>query len=169
MARSSFSRPLAILAILILIGASTTIAGAIQTVDVPEIDADDLALSLDEQAYYEYVAPRLDLLVEEVDLTREMVETKSRDILALTRAGTVIDTLTSEIRAYGEDNGVPPKFASVHERILGASETVNLTFDEARKALRTFNFSGMSQLVVGFTSAADEFAACQGDLAELVA
>lgn len=169
MARSSFSRPLTILAILILIGASTTIAGAIQTVDVAEIDADDLALSLDEQAYYEYVAPRLDLLVEEVDLTREMVETKSRDILALTRAGTVIDTLTSEIRSYGEDNGVPPKFTSVHERILGASETVNHTFDEARKALRTFNFSGMSQLVVGFTSAADEFTACQGDLAALVA
>lgn len=169
MSRSTLSRSLTIVAILAILGAITTVAGALQTVNVTEIEADDLGLSLDEEAYYEYVSPRLDRLVEEVNLTREMVETKSRDIVALTRAGNVIDTLTAEIRTYGEENGVPPKFEDLHERLMKASTTVTTTFDEARTALRTFNFSGMSDLVVGFAAAADEFTACQGDLAALVA
>lgn len=168
MNRTSLVRPLTIVLALAILGGLITFTGGLQNVDVTGIDADELNLSLDEQAYYEYVSPRLDRLVQEVDLTREMVETKSRDIVALTRAGNVIDTLTSEIRTFGEENGVPPKFEAVHERMLGASDTVTGTFDEARSALRSFNFSGMSDLVVGFTSAADEFAACQGDLEALV-
>lgn len=168
MNRTSFVRTMSIILVLTVIGGLVTFVGGLQNVNVVEIDAGDLNLSLDEEAYYEYVSPRLDRLVKEVDLTREMVETKSRDIVALTRAGNVIDTLTSEIRTFGEGNGVPPKFEAVHDRLLGASDTVTNTFDEARSALRTFNFSGMSELVVGFTSAADEFAACQGDLEALV-
>lgn len=169
MSRSFLTRPLTIVAIVAIFGALTTFAGALQTVNLNDIEADDLGLSLDEEAYYEYVSPRLDRLVVEVDLTREMVETKSRDIVALTRAGNVIDTLTDEIRTYGEDNGVPPRFAELHSRLMDASTTVTTTFDEARTALRTFDFSGMSDLVVGFTAAADEFNACQEDLAALVA
>lgn len=168
MYRSSLSRPLAILAVLVLVGGILTFADALQSVNVREINADDLQLTLDEQSYYEYVSPRLDRLVVEVDLTRELVETKSRDIVALTRAGNVIDTLTSEIRTYGEVNDVPLRFSEVHDRLMGASATVTNTFDSARTALRTFNFSGMAGLVVGFTSAADEFTACQGDLEALV-
>lgn len=162
------SRHLFILTVLILVGGIVTASVALQTVDVQEIDIDVAELGVDEEAYYEFVAPRLDLLVIEVNATREMVETKSRDILALTRAGTVIETLTGEILAYGEEHGVPPKFATVHEKILAASRTVNYTFQEARSALRSFNFSGMSDLVVGFTNAADEFTASRNDLQALV-
>lgn len=151
-----------------LLGGIVTATVALQTVEVAEIDIEVAELSVDEEAYYEYVAPRLDMLVIEVGNTREMVETKSRDILALTRAGSVIEQLTGEIVAYGEANGVPAKFASVHEKIVAASNTVNFTFDEARTALRTFNFSGMSDLVMGFTAAADEFTASRNDLQALV-
>lgn len=160
---------LTILVVLALLGGTITAIVAFQTVEVDEIDIDSTGLSVDEEAYYEYVAPRLDRLVVEVNATREMVETQSRDIVALTRAGNVIETLTSEIREYGDTNGVPEKFADVHNRILLASDTVNETFDAARTALRTFNFSGMSDLVVGFSSAADEFAACNVDIQALVA
>lgn len=153
---------------LVLVGGIVTATVAIQTVNVTEIDIDAQSLTVDEEAYYEFVAPRLDILVEEVESTREMVETKSRDIVALTRAGSVIETLTADIAKYGEEHGVPEKFADVHERILGASVTVNHTFGEARTALRTFNFSGMSDLVVGFSDAADEFTASKIDLQELV-
>lgn len=168
MSRSFVSQRLLIFALLILVGGIITATVALQTVVVQEIDIDVDHLSVDEEAYYEYVAPRLDMLVIEVDATREMVETKSRDIVALTRAGSVIDTLTEEIRVYGEENGVPAKFADVHNRILAASDTVTDTFDAARAALRSFNFSGMSDLVVGFSEAADEFTASKNDLAALV-
>ena len=168
MARSSLRQPAAILGLIALIGALITFTGGLQTVNINEIEADGLDLSLDEEAYYEYVSPRLDRLVAEVIATREMVETKSRDIVALTRAGSTIDTLTQEIRTYGEESGVPPKFSEVHARIMDASTTVTHTFDEARTALRTFNFSAMSGLVIGFGDASDAFIACQNDLEALV-
>lgn len=162
------ARPLFVLVVLALIGGIVTASVALQTVEIDEIDIDSADLSVDEEAYYEYVAPRLDRLVIEVGTTRDMVEKKSRDILQLTRSGEVIETLTGEIREYGESNPVPEKFADVHARILAASDTVNFTFEEARNALRTFNFSGMSDLVVGFSDAADEFAASSIDLHALV-
>lgn len=168
MFRSNLFNTLAVLAVIALLGGIITASVALQTVSVDEIDIDGKNLTVDEEAYYEYVAPRLETLVVEVDATREMVETKSRDILALTRAGTVIETLTDEIRVYGEENGVPEKFQDVHSRILSASDTVNATFDEARTAVRTFNFSGMSALVDGFGAAADEFSACNDDIRALV-
>lgn len=168
MFRSNLFNTLAVLAVMTLLGGIITASVALQTVDVDEIDIDSTNLTVDEEAYYEYVAPRLQTLVVEVDATREMVETKSRDIIALTRAGTVIETLTGEIRAYGEENGVPEKFQDIHARILSASDTVNATFDEARTAIRTFNFSGMSALVDGFGLAADEFTACNDALQAIV-
>lgn len=161
------SRVLTIIALL-LVGASVTFAGALQDVSIGTVDGSDTGLSLDEQAYYEYVAPRLEVLVNEVNITAEMVEGKSRDLIALTRAGNTIDTLTSEIRSYGETHTVPPRFADLHARILGASDTVTSTFDEARKALRTFNFSSMRGLVQSFTTAATEFNACKDELDTLV-
>lgn len=168
MFRSLLSQRLLPFVILILIGGIVTATVALQTVDVQEINIDGTDLTVDEEAYYEYVAPRLEMLVVEVEVTREMVETKSRDIVSLTRAGTVIETLTGEIRDYGEENGVPPKFAEVHEQILNASDTVNFTFGEARTALRTFNFSGMTDLVVGFGNASDAFTASRDNLNALV-
>ena len=168
MSRSSRLPIFATLLVMVVVGGLITANNAYQSVDIGTVVVDDSGLSLDEQSYYEYVAPRLDALVEEVGATRDMVESKSRDILALTRAGTVIDTLTSEIRAYGEEHGVPDRFADVHARILIASDTVTATFDEARTALRTFNFSGMSDLVVGFGQAADDFVAAQNDLHALL-
>jgi len=168
MIRRPFTTPLSILTILVLLGGMVTAIVALQTVEVDEIDIDGRGLTIDEEAYYEYVAPRLDQVVTEVNATRVMVETKSRDIMALTRAGTVIETLTTEIRDYGINHGVPEKFADVHAKILKASATVNSTFDAARTALRTFNFSGMADLVVGFTTAADEFNTCSKELHALV-
>lgn len=168
MFRSTNAQRLLPVVILILVGGLITASVALQTVNVHEIDIEGTELTVDEEAYYEYVAPRLELLVVEVEATREMVETKSRDILSLTRAGTVIETLTGEIRTYGEEIGVPAKFAGVHVEILEASRTVNFTFEEARTALRTFNFSGMSDLVVGFGSAADAFTSSRDELNALV-
>lgn len=168
MSRNPVTQRFSIFAILILIGGIITATIALQTVEVQEINIDSTELTVDEEAYYEYVAPRLEMLVLEVDATRDLVESKSRDIMALTRAGTVIETLTGEIRVYGEENGIPPKFAEVHTRILAASDIVNFTFDQARSALRTFNFSGMTDLVVGFGTAADEFNTCKKDLQALV-
>jgi hypothetical protein len=116
---------------------------------------DARGLSDDETAYYEYVAPRLDRLVVEIDDVVQMVEEKSRDILALTVSGNRIEELTREITHYGEQHGVPDRFGEIHQVILEATGIAFYTFDQARQALRTFNFSRMTGLVQDFQGAAD--------------
>lgn len=168
MTRSVRSTAIALILLLVALGGIVTTIGALNSVDVETIDIHSQTLSVDEEAYYEYVSPRLDRLVTEVTATEKMVEEKSRDIVSLTRAGNVIDTLTSEIRTYGEENGVPELFADVHEQILSASDVVTDTFDQARAALRSFDFSQMSSLVDGFGEAADQFSESQTQLEALV-
>jgi phage replication-related protein YjqB (UPF0714/DUF867 family) len=121
-------------------------------------------LTEEENAYYEYVAPRLDRLVVEVDDVVVMVENKSRDILALTISGNRIETLTSEITEFGDSNGVPERFQGIHERIVSATDTTTYTFDQAREALKSFDFSQMSGLVIGFQNAADELHDAQQEM-----
>jgi hypothetical protein len=117
-----------------------------------------------ENAYYEFVAPRLDRLVVEVDDVVVMVERKSRDILALTIAGNRIESITGEIMGFGETNGVPDRFLSIHRQITGATDTATYTFAQAREALKSFDFSHMSSLVTGFQTAADELHDAQREL-----
>ena len=167
MTRIARSPAIPLLLALALMGGLFTANLAWQTVRLETIDIDSSGLSVDEEAYYEYVAPRLDALVTEGARAHELVEVKSRDLLALTRAGTIIETLTEEIRVYGDENSVPTRFAAVHANILDASDSITSTFAAARTALRTFNFSGMSDLVSEFGQAADEFASCQQQLREL--
>lgn len=125
-------------------------------------------LSVDERTYYEYVAPRLDRLVIEVDAVAKMANGKSRDIIALTIGGDRIQELTDQIVEFGETNGVPARFRNVHQLIKGGTDTVTSIFDEARSALRRLNFSGMSTLITKFDAAADTLHLAQDQLTTLV-
>jgi hypothetical protein len=129
-----------------------------------ETVAGSTGLTEEENAYYEYVAPRLDRLVVEVDDVVVMVEKKSRDILTLTISGNRIETLTSEITAFGESNGVPERFQDVHNQIVSATDTTTYTFAQAREALKSFDFSQMSSLVTGFQDAANELHDAQHEM-----
>ena len=124
-------------------------------------------LNDNESAYYEYVAPRLDRLVVEVDAVAELVDAKSRDILALTISGARIEELTDEVTEFGETNGVPDRFSNIHRMILDATGTATFTFDQARQALRSFDFSNMSSLVTDFQDAAESLREAQEELRSL--
>ncbi len=142
------------------IGVIVASATDIEFAEVGEVEG----LTPEENAYYEFVAPRLDRLVVEVDDVVVMVEGKSRDILALTIAGNRIESISTEIIEFGSLNGVPERFQDVHEQIADATNTTTYTFDQARKALRSFDFSQMTSLVIGFQTAADELHDAQYEL-----
>lgn len=125
------------------------------------------SLSVDERTYYEYVAPRLDRLVDEVDVVVGMVNTKSRDIIALQLSGNRIETLTDEITAYADEHGVPERFRPVHEEIISGTDTITGTFAEAKSALRRLNFSKMATLIDAFNNAATELHHAQDQLLAL--
>lgn len=153
-----------IIALTLVLGIVGTTFSSFHHVSLDDVDPAAGSLSVDETAYYEYVAPRMDALIEEVDIVTPMVEGKSRDILALSRGGAQIETLTSEIRQWGEDHGVPDRFANVHRMILTGSDTITGAFDQAREVLRTFRFSEMRELVPDFRNAADQLRVARDEL-----
>ena len=155
-----------VLFVLALLLAFSSIAVMVTTAeDIVLRSADEVeGLSDAETAYYEYVAPRLDRLVTEVDDVVVMVEEKSRDVLALTISGRRIEELTDEIAEYGEQNGVPDRFQGVHASVLDATETATYTFDQARESLRTFEFSRMTGLVHDFKNAANGLHQAQAEM-----
>lgn len=161
--RASHRAVLLILTALLVLGSLTVM---ISTVEVVELGVADSATGLNEaeSAYYEYVAPRLDRLVTEVDDVVVMVEGKSRDILALTISGSRIEDLASEITSYGVAHGVPGRFQNVHATIKRSTDTATFTFDQARESLRTFDFSRMSGLVTDFQDAASGLHTAQAEM-----
>jgi hypothetical protein len=101
-----------------------------------------------------FVALRLDRLVLEVDRVAELVNGKSRDVIALTISADRIETLSEAIIEFGEQHGVPERFGKVHQSILQSTDTLTFAFGEARSALSRFNFSAMTVLVPQFSDAA---------------
>lgn len=147
--------PLLVIVLLLTLGSVAVIWSSAADIDLNPVRAAD-GLTSEESAYYEYVGPRLDRLVQEVDDVVTMVDARSRDILALTISGERIERLSDEVRAFGEANSVPARLESIHLQILAATDVISYTFAQARQAMRTLNFSRMAELVVDFERAASE-------------
>jgi hypothetical protein len=111
--------------------------------------------TVDEATYYEYVAPRLERLVKETDNVVELVRTRSRNVIALSVHGNRIDTLASDIRAYGTTHPVPARFAAVHQQILDGTKKATSAIADAKTALRRFDFSGIPQLIPQFEAGSE--------------
>ncbi|HWV24979.1 MAG TPA: hypothetical protein VNZ58_12380 [Thermomicrobiales bacterium] len=155
-------RPIAIMAVFLL---AMTMIGVVmsttQSIIVNPADPAPSQLSVDERTYYEYVAPRLDRLVEEVDQVVEKANRKSRDLIALSLSEARIDTLTDEIMTFAEENGVPERFRPIHEEIVNGTTSMIDTFGQAKSALSRLNFSRMPALLQEFNDAAAELHSAQ--------
>lgn len=163
--RNSVTMSIIVLLVVTMIGVSISTASHISLKDAQPASA---VLTVDERTYYEFVAPRLDRLVAEIDDVVTMVDGKSRDILALTFSGDRIEELKNEILNFGETNGIPSRFADVHKLVVSGTEQVTYTFGEARAALRRFNFSQMAMLVTQFNHAADTLHLAQDHMMSVV-
>jgi hypothetical protein len=155
--------PFGVITVLILLGSFGVVFSTANDLGIGTADT-AVGLTEEENTYYEFVAPRLDRLVVEVDDVVVMVEGRSRDILDLTISGNRIEALTDQIVAFGVENGIPDRFADIHQRIVSATDTTSYTFDQARESLRSFNFSNMANLVTNFEAAATELHAAQDQL-----
>lgn len=142
------------LMLLLLVTVVSVSKVTVEDIDLGEAAPPSASLTVDEETYYRFVAPRLDRMVVEVDRLAEMVNGKSRDIIELTISANRIETLSEAIVEFGEENGVPERFGYVHHRILQSTGTFAYAFDEARSALSRFDFSGMTVLVPQFNDAA---------------
>ena len=148
------SFPALMLALLAAATAIFTVLSSSTVVIWPAADAPG-AFSVDEATYYEYVAPRLDRLVREIDRATALVEERSRNIVALSTHGARIEELARQIEAYGRTHPVPPRFATVHEHILEGTGIATATIAEARNAFQRLDFSAIPALIPRFRHGAN--------------
>lgn len=154
--------------ILILLTAIGVFISSVHIVQLNDVTPVSRALSVDEATYYEYVAPRLERLVVEMDDVSEMVAARSRDMVGLSVSENRIDALSTGIISFGESNGVPERFSSLHQRIVDGAEIASLNFGEARSALITFDFAVMPTLLTQFEEAAEKLHRAQHELMTIV-
>lgn len=113
----------------------------------------DRALTQLEQAYLDFMLPRLDRLVEEGTVISSLVEDHSRNVVALRRHGSRITTLTTAIIEWDTHNAVPARFLASHAMMVAAADELQTLIREAENAFMQFDFGGVAELIPRFDTA----------------
>lgn len=112
------------------------------------------SLSPEEQAYVDTIGVRVLAMNDELQAISLLVSKHSRNVLELNRRGTHVEQLAAEIEGIRGEQPVPPRFAAFD---LTAQQATGVALDaigQARDALRTFDFSGIADLIPSFNNAA---------------
>lgn len=116
------------------------------------------ALTPDEKAYYDYVAPRMHDLIAELRLLAEMGSQKSRNIIVLERHYTRASDLIGEIEAYQAAHPLPMRFAPAATPLAKGVNEVNTAMSDAQTAFYKLQFDKLGQLLAQFNTGADTIA-----------
>jgi hypothetical protein len=145
--------------VLLLVGAvGISLAGAGETRTYAPLAVTG-SLTADERAYVDYVSPRLQELVDEMTAVTTLVNERSRNIISLNSHGNKIALISKEITEWGNEHGVPARFAEIDAQIRTGSKIATGTMDRARKALLTLNFSSIPELIPQFDEGRAELTA----------
>lgn len=113
------------------------------------------ALSAEEQAYYEYVAPRLRYAAAEARYLADLGEQRSRNILELQEHRNTLTTLLREIARYTEEHAVPERFAEVDAAFREGAAIATLAMRDAVEAFTSFEFARFGEIVPRFREGAE--------------
>ena len=72
-----------------------------------------VALTADERAYYDYIAPRLTALLTETRALLQLGTEKNRNLLAFQARGRALNDLIEDLDAYVAAHPPPPRFAAM--------------------------------------------------------
>jgi hypothetical protein len=113
------------------------------------------ALTPDEKAYYDYVAPRLHDLIAELHLLAQMGGQKSRNIIVLQRHYTRASDLIDEIQTYQAQHPLPNRFAPAATPLAAGVAQVQTAMSNAESAFFKFQFAKLGDLLAQFDGGAD--------------
>jgi hypothetical protein len=125
------------------------------------------ALSAEEQAYYDYVAPRLRELAAQARALARLGEEKSRDLFQIQARGDRLDELISEIAAYGREHGIPPRFAGAAAGFAEGARLVRQAMDESHAGFTRFDWDRVAAAVPVFLEGADRLDTAAAELERL--
>jgi hypothetical protein len=113
------------------------------------------ALTPDEKAYYDYVAPRLHDLIAELRLLAQLGGQKSRNIIVLQRHYTRASDLIDEIQTYQAQHPLPNRFAPAATPLAAGVAQVQTAMSNAESAFFKFQFAKLGDLLNQFNGGAD--------------
>lgn len=112
------------------------------------------ALTPDEKAYYDYVAPRLHDLVAELNLLAGMGSQKSRNIIVLERHYTRASDLIDQIQKYQASHPLPARFSPAATPLAAGIAEVNASMSNAESAFYKLQFAKLGALLAEFKGGA---------------
>lgn len=122
------------------------------------------SLTVEEAAFYGYVAPRLRAVAAEAQELAALGREKSRNIVELRRRGDRIDEVSGQIDEYVAVHGVPVRFSSANDEYGTGMMDVRQAIEESRAAFVSFDWDRVARAVVVMESGADDLARASDDL-----
>jgi hypothetical protein len=113
------------------------------------------ALTPDEKAYYDYVAPKLHDLIAELHLLAQLGGQKSRNIIVLERHYTRASDLIDEIQTYQAGHPLPARFAPAATPLAAGVAQVQTAMAGAESAFLKFQFAKLGDLLAQFDGGAE--------------
>jgi hypothetical protein len=113
-------------------------------------------LTLEETAFYEYVAPRLRAVTAEAQKLAELGRAKSRNVIELQRRGDRVNDISREIDDWVAMRPVPGVFAPAMQRYSSGIAAVRKATEESRSAFVTFDWDRVARAVVIMEKGADD-------------
>jgi len=104
-------------------------------------------LTVEEMAFYAYVAPRLRVVSAEAQELAVLGRAKSRNLVELQRRGERVGDASRQIDEYIVAHGVPARFTSAQERYTSGIAAVRRAIEESRSAFVTFDWDRVARAV----------------------
>jgi hypothetical protein len=152
-------RIIAIIALIVLLALGAGSFAATKAIRGPSLHAGTpppaVGLTPDEQAYYDYVAPRSHQLIAELHLLADMGRQQSHNVIVLERHYNATSKLIDEIQQYQAQHGVPARFAPAATPLAAGIARVQFAMTNAQSAFLSLQFSKLGPLLEQFETGAD--------------
>lgn len=100
-----------------------------------------------EQAFYEYVAPRLRVVVAEAKVLVNLGQSRSRNIFELRRRGDRVETVSQGLDRFLADQEIPARFLSAISTYEAGIAAVRSAVASTRSALGSFDWESLERAV----------------------
>ncbi len=121
-------------------------------------------LTMDERAYYDFVAPRLRELSAETHALRDAAASKSRNLVDIRVRGERVRGLVREINGYTEKTGTPARFAAAAIAYRAGAEDALVAMREAQQGFMRLDWDRVATAVPRFSDGTEQLDAAIAEL-----
>jgi hypothetical protein len=117
-----------------------------------------VTLTPEEQAFYDYVGPRLSHLAAEADALAGLGQERSRNLIELQVRSDRVSRISDEIASYVTNVPIPARFAGAMAEYDSGVAALRTGMEDARTAFFGFDWEALGAALDRFTVGADRIA-----------